>query len=62
MAARVAAALEKDVPGIRAEIVRGGFLELSVSIDGRKTIRANGLFTPPASHLIEGVKSALNGG
>jgi len=61
MAARVAAAIEKDVPGVKAEIVRGGLMELSVSIDGRKTVETNRLLYPIPSRLIARIKAALEG-
>ena len=57
----MAAALEKDVPGLKVTIVRGGFMELSITIDGRRTIRTHRLYGPPQAHLVDHVKSALDG-
>ena len=57
----MAAALEKDDPGLKATIVRGGFMELSITIDGRRTITTHRFFGPPQAHLVDHVKAALNG-
>jgi hypothetical protein len=59
MAARVAAAVQRDVPGVRAEIVPGGFLELSVSVDGRKVVETRRVFSPLPGRLIASLKEAL---
>jgi len=60
IAARVAAELSQD-PGIEAEVVKGGFLELSVAIDGEKVIDTNRFLYPLPATIVNKTRTLLGG-
>jgi hypothetical protein len=54
----VAAQLKKE-NGVEVETVRGGFGELSVSIDDRKVVDTNRLWYPTPGSVLKKVRAAL---
>ena len=58
IAARVAAAFEKD-SDVQAAIVKGGLGELSVSLDGKKVIDTNRLLYPRPSKIVNDIRALL---
>jgi hypothetical protein len=58
MAARVAAQLSGE-DDVQVELVKGGLLEFSVSIDDRKVIDTNRLWYPLPSKVVSRTKSLL---
>jgi hypothetical protein len=44
---------------VEVEVVRGGFLELSVGIDGEKAIETNRLWYPLPSRVVRDVRELL---
>ena len=60
IAARVAAELDQD-PDVEAEVVKGGFLELSVLVDGEKLIDTNRLLYPMPATLVKKTRALLAG-
>jgi hypothetical protein len=61
IAARVAEQLSKD-SDVEVEIIKGSFLELSVSIDGQKVIETNPLWYPLPGTLINRTHELLIAG
>lgn len=58
MASRVAAQLSKE-SNVETEIVRGGFGEFSVHIDGQKVIDTNRLWYPLPGNVVKRVRTLL---
>ena len=58
MAARVAAQLSKE-SDVEVEIVKGGLLEFSVHIDGRKVVDTNRLLYPLPSKIVSKTRNLL---
>jgi hypothetical protein len=54
----VAAELGKE-PDVEVELVKGGFAEFSVDIDGRRCIEANRLSYPRPSRVLEKIRAML---
>lgn len=46
---------------VEVEVVKGGLLELSVGIDGRKLIETNRLWYPLPSRLVRKTRELLDG-
>jgi len=53
------AARLKEEDGVEVEILRGGFGELSVSVDGRKVVNANRFRNPMPDSFLQQVRAAL---
>jgi hypothetical protein len=49
----------KEQDGVEVETVRGGLGELSVSIDDRKVVNANRLWSPTLEDVLNKVRNAL---
>ena len=58
IASRVAAQLSKE-SNVETEIVRGGFGEFSVHIDGQKVIDTNRLWYPLPGNVVKRVQTLL---
>jgi hypothetical protein len=52
----------KGQGGVEVELVKGGFLELSVDVDGQKVVETNRLWYPLPGGLVRRVREFLDKG
>ena len=51
----------KQANDVEVEVLKGGFLELSVGVDGEKLIETNRLWYPLPSSLLKETRELLDG-